>query len=190
MPAVGADAHRKSKKKKRRQKKRRTKDFSDSSDSSEEETPVREDQAAQAAQAARQAAGDVQDADGDVVLSEDELEGDVVLFEDELEGASELQSNLHSAEVLARLPLTKTVLNRDFKNVSKAAVASELDTRDKQLKNSYLGLMFENYGNDIDKIREAADFNERSLSVLANVLKSGANIFDYSTLQAVASEST
>lgn len=183
MPAVGADAHRKSKKKKRRQKKRRTEDFSDSSDSSEEETPVREDQAAQAA-------GDVQDADGDVVLSEDELEGDVVLSEDELEGASELQSNLHSAEVLARLPLTKTVLNRDFKNVSKAAVASELDTRDKQLKNSYLGLMFENYGNDIDKIREAADFNERSLSVLANVLKSGANIFDYSTLQAVASGST
>jgi ribosome assembly protein 3 len=50
--------------------------------------------------------------------------------------------------------------------------------------------MFENYGEDINNLRNASDFNERSLSILANALKNGGNIFDEETLKAVVGGNT
>lgn len=54
-----------------------------------------------------------------------------------------------------------------------------------ELKNSYLELMFENYGEDINSLRKAPDFTNKSLVMLANVLKDGAAMFDVETLKTI-----
>lgn len=54
-----------------------------------------------------------------------------------------------------------------------------------ELKNSYLELMFENYGEDINSLRKAPDFTNKSLVMLANVLKDGSAMFDVETLKAI-----
>ncbi|CCD25160.1 Rsa3p NDAI_0E03430 [Naumovozyma dairenensis CBS 421] len=53
------------------------------------------------------------------------------------------------------------------------------------LKNQYLGLLFENYGDDINELRTAPDFTTKSLTLLANVLKEGSGMFDVNTLQTI-----
>lgn len=154
----------------RRRKKRRTEDFSDSSDSSsssesenEEETNDKKDETNI-------------DEDGDIdVLSDSEIHIDDVKDEK----FNKVQNKLKTVQ------LTSTALNHGSKNININQVESIINQGNKNLENEYLGLMFENYGDDIDQIRKAPDFNERSLTILANVLKNGGNIFDEETLKAV-----
>ncbi|CAB4255172.1 similar to Saccharomyces cerevisiae YLR221C RSA3 Protein with a likely role in ribosomal maturation, required for accumulation of wild-type levels of large (60S) ribosomal subunits [Maudiozyma barnettii] len=55
----------------------------------------------------------------------------------------------------------------------------------KDLKKEYLGLMFDNYGEDINALRNAPDFTNKSLVLLANVLKEGSNMFETDSLKTI-----
>lgn len=161
----------------RRRKKRRTEDFSDSSDSSsssdsgsgDEENQKNDD-------VTKQNEGIVADVDVDV-------DGDVVLDDTEIQIENE---NFDiTKEKLKIVTLTKTAMNERTKNFNTTEVENTLTRNRKDLENEYLGLMLENYGEDMNKLRTAPDFNERSLGILANALKNGSNIFDEDTLKAV-----
>ncbi|KAL3232085.1 Ribosome assembly protein 3 [Nakaseomyces bracarensis] len=68
---------------------------------------------------------------------------------------------------------------------AKMAMRTRLSEQENELKESYLNLMFENFGDEIHKLREAPDFNGRTINILANVLKDGTGMFDNDTLKAI-----
>lgn len=153
-----------------RKKKRRTEDFSSDSDSSsssenesEQETEDKEEETQL-------------DQDGDVVLSDHE---DVI----EEETFQDTQRKIQT------INLTKTDLNNGDKNINLGNINSTLKADRKELEDEYLGLMFDYYGDDIVELRNAPDFNpDRSLNILATVLRNGSNIFDEDTLKTVVSK--
>ncbi|CAL9732745.1 ribosome assembly protein 3 [Monosporozyma unispora] len=184
-------------KKSRRRKKRRTADVSDSSDSDSssgsdneihDEDVVMEDQDQQP----------VEQHLSDIELSDDESVKKV-------EHNDELLSQV-TKEKLANIPFTTTELterfnqnhkydvnhNTDFKKVSETikdttAVINK-DTpkaTNADLQNEYLGMLFQNYGDDINSLRDAPDFTNKSLVLLANVLKDGSKMFDVDTLKTI-----
>lgn len=54
---------------------------------------------------------------------------------------------------------------------------------DNATKNKFLTEVFKNYSDDINSLRESNDFNSKhSLTLLANLLKNGASMFDKETL--------
>lgn len=67
----------------------------------------------------------------------------------------------------------------------KQKIEDALKLNSNELKKDYLSLIFQNYGDDIDKLREAPDFTAKSLSLLANVLKDGSSMFDEDTLKTI-----
>jgi ribosome assembly protein 3 len=155
----------------RRRKKRRTEDFSDSSSSDSESENEKEE--AEPVESLDQHV----DADGDVVLEDSEIQ-----IEAEKDNFDDVKQKLNTVN------LTKTALNQATKNVDTNQVESILKQNRKELENEYLGLMFESYGDDINALRTAADFNESSLTILAMALKNGHNIFDEDTLKAVVTK--
>lgn len=55
---------------------------------------------------------------------------------------------------------------------------------DNAMKNKFLTEVFKNYSDDINSLRESNDFNSKhSLTLLANLLKNGAAMFDKDTLE-------
>lgn len=163
----------------RRRKKRRTEDFSDSSDSSSSSSSSESEN--EDSEEKSNEIGNEIDEDGDVaVLSDNEIHMDHNQESND-SSFSNVKNKLKTVE-LTRTPLNESHNN---KNINLHQVESLINQGNKKLENEYLGLMFENYGDDIDHIRKAPDFNERSLTILANVLKNGGNIFDEETLKAV-----
>ncbi|KAH3902095.1 Rsa3p SCDLUD_001908 [Saccharomycodes ludwigii] len=74
-----------------------------------------------------------------------------------------------------------TVTEEDLNKISE-----DLDTLDeKTIKNKYLGMIFENYGDDINKLKDVPDFTNRSLVILANTLKEGVKMFDKDNLSTI-----
>ncbi len=175
------DKETKPKANRRRRKKRRTEDFSDSSDSSDSSSSSSESENELDDQPDKIGNNKESiDADGDMaVLSDTEINiEEAELNKDPSFG--NIKNKLKTVE------LTSTALNNgNNKNINLNQVENIINQGNKQLENEYLSLMFENYGDDIDQIRKAPDFNERSLTILANVLKNGNNIFDEETLKAV-----
>ncbi|CAR25854.1 hypothetical protein ZYGR_0A04260 [Zygosaccharomyces rouxii] len=176
-------------KKSRRRKKRRTTEVSDSSDSSdsssEEETKASDTGAGEALQAAYQ-------------LSEDE---DEKMPDASAKPERETLSR-NTKESLNNIPFTRTELNgkstrnnddvsMDLQRVNEAINDAKQKIRESkeesqstsQLKNSYLELLFENYGDDINSLRDAPDFTSNSLIMIAQVLKDGSSMFDVETLK-------
>lgn len=176
------DKETKPKANRRRRKKRRTEDFSDSSDSSDSSSLSSESENELDDQPDKIGNNKESiDADGDMaVLSDTEIN---IAEEEELNkdpSFGNIKNKLKTVE------LTSTALNKgNNKNINLNQVENIINQGNKLLENEYLSLMFENYGDDIDQIRKAPDFNERSLTILANVLKNGNNIFDEETLKAV-----
>jgi ribosome assembly protein 3 len=158
----------------RRRKKRRTEDFSDSSDSSDSSSSDSESENEKEEAEPLESLDQHVDADGDVVLEDSEIQIEV-----EKDNFDDVKQKLKTVN------LTKTALNQTTKNVDTNQVENILQRNRKELENEYLGLMFENYGDDINALRTAADFNESSLTILAMALKNGHNIFDEDTLKAV-----
>lgn len=161
----------------RRRKKRRTEDFSDSSDSSSDSSSNSGDESDDANKA--------EDQDLTQVLEEIDNDGDIVLDESELRLEADKDDFGITKQKLKTVILTKTALNQSTKNIDINQVESILENGRKSLENDYLGLMFENYGEDVNALRSAPDFNQKSLTILANALKNGNNIFDEETLRAV-----
>ncbi|SCU93721.1 LAFA_0F17876g1_1 [Lachancea sp. 'fantastica'] len=186
-----------SSKKTRRSKKRRTAEVSDS-DSSSSSSSSSESESEENGNANEIALEeDVDDAaqlqELDVELSDAESS--------KFDGAALNQDeNMDKAtrEALNDIPLTTTELSRSsYKNVNNidlTKIQQTLQEAEKrvssakdqgQLKNAYLGVLFNHYGEDVNSLREAQDFTPKSLVLLANVLKDGGQIFDIDTLRAV-----
>ncbi|EHN01207.1 Rsa3p [Saccharomyces cerevisiae x Saccharomyces kudriavzevii VIN7] len=54
-----------------------------------------------------------------------------------------------------------------------------------KLREQYLNLLFMNYGDDINRLRSAPDFTNKSLSILADALDEGIGMFDIGELESV-----
>ena len=75
----------------------------------------------------------------------------------------------------------------EFINLNQINTAPELKQNkpviDNATKNKFLTEVFKNYSDDINSLRESNDFNSKhSLTLLANLLKNGASMFDKETL--------
>ncbi|SCU85352.1 LADA_0D07008g1_1 [Lachancea dasiensis] len=180
-------------KKTRRSKKRRTVEVSDSESSSDSSSSGAESDVDGADKLALGDPNDKERVDA-VQLSDVELSDAEETVE---KNVGETLGNT-TRQVLNEIPFTKTDLSENpRKNVntidlSKIESAIE-EAQNKisstesegQLKNSYLSVLFNHYGEDINSLREAPDFTPKSLVLLANVLKDGGHMFDIDTLRTV-----
>ncbi|QLL34828.1 hypothetical protein HG536_0H02030 [Torulaspora globosa] len=85
----------------------------------------------------------------------------------------------------ADLVKVKRTLEEDRKKLSSALEGQRTSRTDAENKNAYLSIMFENYGEEINSLRDAPDFTNKSLVMLANVLKDGTGMFDVDTLKTI-----
>ncbi|KAF0275280.1 hypothetical protein FOG50_03875 [Hanseniaspora uvarum] len=78
-------------------------------------------------------------------------------------------------------PELKQIENDINKKVEK--LTNNKPVIDNATKNKFLTEVFKNYSDDINSLRESNDFNSKhSLTLLANLLKNGASMFDKETL--------
>lgn len=186
----GDIAVKKSAKRKNRRKKRRTQDVSDSesssSSSSDGEDVQVQDQDQDQVEASVEAS--VAEMDVDVVLSDDELPRE--MSKDTVERLSEVKlttsdlTGTHGIH-LGNIDLQKMAGNLDASR-EKFQGQGKAPGQDKSgLKNEYLSMLFESYGDDMNELRQAPDFTNKTLVMLANVLKDGGDMFDVETLKTV-----
>ncbi|KAL2709284.1 Ribosome assembly protein 3 [Kluyveromyces marxianus] len=184
----GDIAVKKSAKRKNRRKKRRTQDVSDSesssssSSSSDGEEVQNQDLDQDEDQVEASVEASVAEMDVDVVLSDDELPRE--MSKDTVERLSEVKlttsdlTGTHGIH-LGNIDLQKMAGNLD-------ASREKFQGQDKSgLKNEYLSMLFESYGDDMNELRQAPDFTNKTLVMLANVLKDGGDMFDVETLKTV-----
>lgn len=184
----------KANKKSRRRKKRRTADSSDSDSSSSSDNETATMQVDEPAEEVN--VSDVELSDNESVRKTDTPEE---ILDD---STKDKLSNIHftTTELTQRgastgdkkgtvdLKKVEDAITAGNENVQKLASAQTSFPSGKSkaaLKQQYLGVMFENYGEDINKLRQAPDFTNKSLVLLANVLKEGSNMFDTDSLEAI-----
>lgn len=184
----------KANKKSRRRKKRRTADSSDSDSSSSSDNEAATMQVDEPAEEVN--VSDVELSDNESVRKTDTPEE---ILDD---STKDKLSNIHftTTELTQRgastgdkkgnvdLKKVEDAITAGNENVQKLASAQTSFPSGKSkaaLKQQYLGVMFENYGEDINKLRQAPDFTNKSLVLLANVLKEGSNMFDTDSLEAI-----
>ena len=184
----------KANKKSRRRKKRRTADSSDSDSSSSSDNEAATMQVDEPAEEVN--VSDVELSDNEGVRKTDTPEE---ILDD---STKDKLSNIHftTTELTQRgastgdkkgnvdLKKVEDAITAGNENVQKLASAQTSFPSGKSkaaLKQQYLGVMFENYGEDINKLRQAPDFTNKSLVLLANVLKEGSNMFDTDSLEAI-----
>ena len=189
-------------KKSRRRKKRRTADISDSSESDSSSSSSDSDIQVNA----DDNKNSVNSKNGQRI---DQPLSDIELSDDDLPKKSQYNDELLSQdtkEKLSNIHYTTTELtqrftqnhkydhnhNTDLKKVGEILreATSNLNkasskTASADLQNEYLGMLFQNYGDDINSLRNAPDFTNKSLVLLANVLKDGSKMFDVDTLKAL-----
>ena len=168
-------------KKFRRRKKRRTADISDSEPSSSAEDEI---------------INDTINSKKNIVETKPEMELS------DTEEVEKINDNIvetlddETQEKLSKIPFTRIERTNRISgdmNITKAQDTIQKDNDkvlellndQKQLKNDYLGYLFENYGDDINKLRESPDFTTQSLGLIANVLKEGSNKFELDTLKTI-----
>lgn len=180
-------------KKSRRRKKRRTADSSDSeSSSSDNESDNMQ----------------IEETQENVEISDVELSDNETSNNDSNKDQDKEGLDKETKEKLSDIPFTTTQLtqkggnnadkkaNLDLKKVGETIKQANADLKNskiiqesgdasKNLKNEYLGLMFQNYGEDINDLRNAPDFTNKSLVLLANVLKEGSNMFETDSLKTI-----
>ncbi|CAI4046805.1 hypothetical protein N7582_003902 [Saccharomyces uvarum] len=204
----------KSTKKSRRRKKRRTADVSSSSDSSSDSSSFSENEVEEATKETAEETvtedgkihqglsnGKNEDEDKDVEMEV----SDVELSDEEKDESLKLNSKEiidDSTKIsLSKLSEPSRSQNKDnFLNASKIAeniksarseyngLAESFTPRGKEkskLREEYLNLLFTNYGDDINRLRSAPDFTNKSLSILADVLDEGIGMFDIGELESI-----
>lgn len=182
-------------KKSRRRKKRRTVDVSDSSDSdssSDNDSGKENDKAVEVVE------------EEDIQLTDDEAIGaQNVAKENNVEKLDDRVKDQLNTIPFTRTELTdrtdyskgqgadltkvKESLEQDRKKLSSALESQTTSKVASENKNAYLNMMFENYGEEINSLRNAPDFTNKSLVMLANVLKDGTGMFDVDTLKTILS---
>lgn len=201
----------KSTKKNRRRKKRRTADVSSSDSSSSDSSLENEKEEIQNGTIKENVIGNGKI---DHVLSKgndkDEHEDiEMEVSDVELTDEESKDLRLNSKEViddftkisLSKIPEPMKSQKKDsFMNASKIAeniklareeyneLAEKFTPKGKdktKVREEYLNLLFENYGDDISHLRSAPDFTNKSLSVLADALQEGIGMFDIGELELV-----
>ncbi|AET39212.1 Rsa3p Ecym_4133 [Eremothecium cymbalariae DBVPG len=183
------------KKKSKRRKKRRTQlesdveSLSSSSSSSEEEASSSDNDP------------ESEEKEDNIELSDTEL---TIAANEKKDGftAEKLDDSTRSS--LNNIQLTKTELSsrhvfHNTNNVDLKAVNDIINTGETNLamasnasgkslgslKNEYLNMLFEHFGEDVNQLRNAPDFTNKSLVMLANVLKDGGDMFDLETFKTI-----
>ncbi|ODV98194.1 hypothetical protein PACTADRAFT_14664 [Pachysolen tannophilus NRRL Y-2460] len=183
------------KNKRRRRKKRRTEDFSsDSSSSSEDDSDNNKD--------SDNVTTSQQDIENDKDNNNNITIDDINMHSDSEEASTKIQplkivdetrSKLQKIDINSQPSislLTQQKMQSGFKNnqLNLEKISSKIESERDALANDYLSLMASTYSEDVDELRKKPDFTEKSLPLLAKLLKSGANIFDDETLKAVISK--
>ena len=102
------------------------------------------------------------------------IRDDIQISDSEI-NKSILQDQINTA------PELKQIENDINKKVEK--LKNNKPVIDNATKNKFLTEVFKNYSDDINSLRESNDFNSKhSLTLLANLLKNGASMFDKETL--------
>lgn len=174
-------------KRQRRRKVKRTEDFSSDSSLSESEGE-------RAAQPVVAGASHVPAAAVDMDAMDVDLASDGEAAE--AHAAEEVSDS--TRRYLEQVPVTKTALAKvlhfgGVKHVDQEGVAAQLDEEREQLANQYLALMARTYDSDLDQLRQKPDFLAHAgdgtlLTMLAQVLKSGHELFDEKVLQGLVRE--
>lgn len=181
-------------KKSRRRKKRRTVDVSDSSDS-DSSSGSESGKESKTVEVVVEEDEDIALTDDEAVVKEVDAKTDVIETLDNATQAKLKAIPFTTTELTERvdynkgqsadLTKVKQKLQDDRHKLDAALTSQGEDKTSAEIKNKYLGLMFENYGEDINSLREAPDFTNKSLVMLANVLKDGTGMFDVDTLKTV-----
>ncbi|AMD22965.1 HHR196Cp [Eremothecium sinecaudum] len=151
------------------------------------------------------------EAEGENEVVEEQEDDEVLLSDVEVTDDQEVKEHFNpetlnhtTLQSLNQIKLTTTNLSSkygfqnankvDLNEASKTIAAGEVKIQKglaaamndvSGLKNEYLNMLFEHYGEDINQLRNAPDFSNKSLVMLANVLKDGGNMFDFETLKTV-----
>lgn len=140
----------KPKQKSRRNKKRRTEDFSSDSSSSSSSSSEDEQQ-------------------------EVEIEETNLLPPDPVGALDEIKASVSAR--LKQIPFTEDSSIKTETIKQQELVSQHSKDRD-ELDKTFLQLMTQQFGNDLDELRKKPDFSNESLTVLAQTLQSGSNLFD------------
>ena len=202
----------KSVKKNRRRKKRRTADVSSSSESSSsdsssdnEKEEVKKESIKEEDNANHKIDHDFskdnnEDKDDDIEIEVSDVELTDEESKDIKSNSKEIIDDLTKIS-LRKIPEPSRSQKKDvFMNSSKIAQNIKL-SRDEynelaenftpkgndksKIREEYLNLLFENYGDDINRLRSAPDFTNKSLSILADALQEGIGMFDIGELESV-----
>lgn len=87
--------------------------------------------------------------------------------------------NLHNIHTISDLKKVEQSINKKSSALKNPPI-------DNSLKNKFLTEIFKDYSDDIESLRQSNDFNKsHSLSLLANLLKEGASMYDKDTLESI-----
>lgn len=87
--------------------------------------------------------------------------------------------NLHNIHTISDLKKVEQSINKKNSTLKNPPI-------DNSLKNKFLTEIFKDYSDDIESLRQSNDFNKNhSLSLLANLLKEGASMYDKDTLESI-----
>lgn len=170
----------------RRRKKRRTQNVSDSESSSSSPSNQSSYEESEV-----ETNNDIDVQLSDIDLSDTEKE---ITKKFEREGLDDVTLGLLDQVLLTKTDLTSKNavdinnidLNKTFELLEdNKADMTRLKATQGNMKNSYLNMLFEHYGEDINKLRDAPDFTNKSLVMLANVLKDGGDMFDSDSLKTI-----
>ncbi|CCC69260.1 hypothetical protein NCAS_0C02700 [Naumovozyma castellii] len=197
-----------SKKSRRQKKKRRTavSDSDSSSSSSDNEMDVTKDDVLNEEKEAKEESNDVEMSDVALSDNEDEKNKAEILDASTKDKLNDIpftttdltkrmtqnqkqnnqQQEIDLKKVEETINKAKLKFTQDVELNSNSKSATATGSKDaNELKNEYLGLLFQNYGDDINALRTAPDFTTKSLTLLANVLKEGSGMFDVDTLETI-----
>ncbi|ODV88246.1 hypothetical protein CANARDRAFT_20958 [[Candida] arabinofermentans NRRL YB-2248] len=183
----------KSKKSSRRsKKKRRTEDFSsdsssssDSSDSENESKDTQQDTTKIQQQQQQQQQPNKEDDEDELMHDSNDLNIDGLnlpklansnITIDDLDNT---KLNLRKIDNLTNLTQIETGLINNSGKINLNSSKVKINETREVLLNTYLTKMLNNYGDDLDELRQKKDFNGSiSLNLLAKLLKESGNIFD------------
>ncbi|KAL6941531.1 hypothetical protein ACO0RG_002665 [Hanseniaspora osmophila] len=177
--------------KRRRNKKRRTADVTSSEDSdASSDVSLGTDSDKEDNTTTGQQSVSLQEEDADIKLSDTEADQDK-----NMDNAADVE--MADAQYEGRKRLNEIKLTNSLKEINGPAhsntqtlgdynkASQNLDNLDKDLKTKFLQMTFEHYGEDVNQLRDASDFTNKSLVILANALKEGARMFDNDSLKSI-----
>lgn len=142
----------KHKQKSRRNKKRRTEDFSSDSSSSSSSSSSEDEQ------------------------QDIEPKQDNVIPPDPAGAMDEIKASVSAR--LKQIPFTEEIKTSKTDTTKQEELVTQHSKDRDELDKTFLQLMTQQFGDDLDEFRKKPDFSNDSLMVLAQTLQSGSNLFD------------